>query len=496
MRGAPRRGEGGAGEDYTRASTPGAPAIATLDASPDRGSGPDPKAAPGATPDVAEAAREGTDRAADRGVDENADRGADKSADRSADGDVGGTASGTGSGAGGGDERASGQTSPRFLIAVLSAANFAIGLGAFVVIGVLNPIAESYSVSAARAGHVMTIYAVAYALGSPLLVALSGSLSRRRVLAAGLALFALGALGSALAPTLGWLEAARVLAALGAGVVTPITAAIAMAASAPGTEGRALARVFLGLTLAQVLGVPIGSWIGYTFGWPAAFALVVALSAATLAGVLAIVPRGLAFQVNTLGTLGAALADWRSVLSVLFTASLIGAIYVLYTYLAPLLAATMGYGRDGVSLVLVVFGAGAVIGNMLGGYLTDRLGAFRTLALGCGAMIVTMPPFSLLPMPDALLLALTLVWSVCGWAFMVAQQTRLVAQTPERRSVVLALNAAAIYVGVAIGSAVGAGITRVAGLGALGVGAGVFAAFALGHLVLSERLAGRPRPAA
>ena len=371
---------------------------------------------------------------------------------------------------------------------MLSIANFAIGLGAFVVIGVLNPIAESYAVTPAEAGRVMTVYAIAYALGSPLLVALSGSLPRRRVLMAGLAVFAAGALASALAPSVLWLDAARVLAALGAGVVTPIVASIAIAASAPGERGRALARVFLGLTLAQVLGVPAGSWIGYTFGWPAAFGVVVVLTLVALAGVVRVVPRQLAFQVNTLGTLGAALADWRSVLSVLFTATLLGAIYVLYTYLAPLLSETMGYGRDGVSLILLAFGAGAVLGNVLGGRLTDRFGPYATLAFVCTAQILLLPMFSLLPLPGALLLALTFLWSVCGWSFMVAQQTRLVAQTPGRQSVVLALNAAAIYIGAALGAALGSFVLDVGGVGALGAGAGAFAVLALAHLVLSERV--------
>jgi len=379
---------------------------------------------------------------------------------------------------------------PAHLIAVLSAANFAIGLGAFVVIGVLNPIAESYGISAASAGRVMTVYAIAYALGSPLLVALSGAISRRDVLLAGLALFAAGSLASALAPTVLWLDAARVVAAFGAGLVTPVGASIAIAASAPGEQGRALARVFLGLTLAQVLGVPAGSWIGYTFGWPVAFHIVVALTLATLAGVFLVVPRTLAFQVNGLGTLGAALADWRSLLSVLFTASFIAAIYVFYTYLAPLLAETMDYGRDGVSLVLFTFGVGAVFGNMLGGRLTDRFGPYRTLVFACAATIVSLPSFSLLPFPDWALIGLTFVWSLCGWSFMVAQQTRLVAQTPARQSVVLALNAASIYLGAALGSAIGAGLIGLAGLSVLGVGGGLVAVFALVHLTVSERLNG------
>ena len=374
---------------------------------------------------------------------------------------------------------------------MLSAANFAIGFGAFVIIGVLNPIAESYAISAAEAGQAMTVYAIAYAFGSPVAIALTGSLSRRGVLLGGLALFTAGALCTALAPSPVWLYAARVLSALGAGVITPIAASIAIAASAPGEQGRALARVFLGLTLAQVIGVPVGSWIGYTFGWPVAFHIAAALTLATAVGVLVVVPRGLPFQVNDFGTLGAALADWRSVLSVLFTASFIGAIYVLYTYLAPLLSTTMDYDRDGVSLVLFMFGAGAVIGNMLGGRLTDRFGSYATLAFACAAQILFLPLFSLLPFPGALLLALTFLWSVCGWSFMVAQQARLVAQTPSRRNVVLALNAAAIYVGVAAGSALGALVIEIGGKGALGIGAGLFSVFALAHLVGSERSARR-----
>lgn len=377
---------------------------------------------------------------------------------------------------------------PGRLIAVLSAANFAIGLGAFIVIGILNPIADSYGIAAASAGQAMTVYAIAYAIGSPLLVAASGSLPRRQVLVVGLAVFAAGSLASALAPSIIALDIARAFTALGAGLVTPVAASIAIAASAPGEQGRALARVFLGLTLAQVLGVPVGAWIGYTFGWPVAFAIVVVLSLITLCGVLWVVPGKLAFQVNGLDTLAAALADRRSLFSVLFTASYIGAIYIVYTYLAPLLAASMNYGRDGVSLVLFVFGIGAVIGNMLGGRLTDRFGPYRTLVFACTASIVLLPMFSLLPFADPLLLLLTFVWSTCGWSFMVAQQTRLVAQTPDRQSVVLALNAAAIYVGAALGSGLGAGVIAVGGLSALGIGAGLASLLALLHLRASERV--------
>jgi len=375
------------------------------------------------------------------------------------------------------------------LIAVLSAGNFAIGMGAFVVIGILEPIAQSYEITASRAGWILTAYSVAYALGSPLAVALSGAWSRRTVLLLGFSLFALGSLLSAVAPEPLIMMLARIITALGAGLVTPVAASVAIACSAPANQGRSLSRVFFGLTLAQVLGVPAGSWLGYTFGWPVAFGVVVFLSLASLVGVALRVPKAMEFQVNSLSTLSEALLDWRSLLSVLFTATFIAAVYVLYTYLAPVLSQHQGYGRNGIATILLVFGIGAVFGNMLGGILSDRFGPTFTLLFACLAQLVFLPVYSLLPLWEPLLLLVTLLWSVCGWSFMVAQQSRIVRQTPKRQSVVLALNAAAIYVGVALGSALGSVVADLFGFRMLGLAAGICSILALLHLYASERMA-------
>lgn len=380
-------------------------------------------------------------------------------------------------------------SSQRLLIPVLSAGNFAIGMGAFIVIGILNPIRETFAVSSAQSGWVLTAYAIAYAVGSPVGVALTGKWSRKNVLLAGMGLFAVAALLSASASNLETLLPARMLAAFGAGIFTPVSAGVALACTDPARQGRSLAQVFFGLTLAQVIGVPAGSFLGYTYGWPVAFGVVAGLSLFSMVLLMRIVPSELPFQVNTFSTLRDALSDWRSALSVAFTASFLGAIYVLFTYLSPLLESRMDYGRDGITAVLVVFGIGAVIGNFLGGKLADSLGPFQTLRLLCLVQIVALSIFSLLPLPGWLLLVVVTVWSIFGWSFMVAQQSRLVRQTPQRQNVVLALNAAAIYVGVAIGSAIGGAVINQAGLSALGFGAAICMVCALFHLVLSERIA-------
>jgi len=378
----------------------------------------------------------------------------------------------------------------RFLIGVLSSANFVIGMGAFMVVGLLNPLAADMGMSAAAAGWVMTSYAIAYAVLSPVLVSGTGDLGRRRVLALGMALFAVGCAVSALAPNATVLFAGRMVASAGAGIFTPVAAAVAAGLSAPEQRGRTLAAVFFGLTLSQVFGVPLGGWIAYTFGWRSAFWLVAALAVPFIWLIWTRVPRGLRFQPVSLRDLGRVLRNGPVMLAVLFTTSFLGAIYVVYTFLSPLLSETMGWGRDGITLALIVYGCGAVAGNLLGGVVADRIGAGRTLLILAMAQIAIIPAFSFLPMPPALLLLLMFVWPLFGWSFMAAQQMRLLALAPEAASVVLALNAAAIYVGAAVGSALGGVVLSRYGLSALGVGAALAGTGAVAHIILSRRLSG------
>ena len=151
----------------------------------------------------------------------------------------------------------------------------------------------------------------------------------------------------------------------------------------------------------------------------------------------------------------------------------------------------MGYARNGISAAFLTFGFGAVAGNLLGGRLADEIGPGRTLvALAC-LEVAILPLFSLLPIPAVLLFALILLWSACGWSFMAPQQSRLIALAPERQAVVLALNAAAIYLGAAGGSAVGGAVLARYGVGALGIAGGLAALVALGNILAARAL--RPR---
>ncbi len=381
-------------------------------------------------------------------------------------------------------------TNHKWLVPILSAGNFAIGMGAFVVIGMLNPLADGLGVGPAEAGWIMTVYAITYVIGSPLAVALTGAWGRRLVLVLGMTLFAVAALVSALSTSMLPLLFARTIAALGAGLFTPIAAAVAVTIARPEQRGKSLAAVFFGLTLSQVLGIPTGSYIAYTFGWQSTFMIVFVLALLTAIAVWRIVPARLEIVPASLGSLAATLLDWRAMLNVLYTGTLLAAIYIVYAYLAPLMKETMGHGRDELTLILLIFGFGAVAGNLAGGYLADKIGAVATLVLVSTVQMISMPFFTLLPFNEFLLFILVFTWSIFGWLFMAPQQSRLITFSPERQGILLSLNAAAIYVGVSVGTAIGGIVIEIWGVSAVGIAGGLGGLVALIHLLSSVKLAG------
>jgi predicted MFS family arabinose efflux permease len=192
--------------------------------------------------------------------------------------------------------------------------------------------------------------------------------------------------------------------------------------------------------------------------------------------------------------LGKTLAAPRLLGAVLFTTTFIAAIYGVYTYLGPLVEARYGYGRDGVTLFLLLFGIAAVFGNFVGGALADRIGPSATLALIGAVQIVMLPTVTIAPLVPLAMAISVVVWSLAGWSFMTPQQARLVTIAPDRAPVMLALNASAIYLGVALGSAIGGFALRSGGWTAVGATAALVAALALVHLRVSDRAVRREAP--
>ncbi|MEP2681259.1 MULTISPECIES: MFS transporter [Rhodobacterales] len=376
---------------------------------------------------------------------------------------------------------------PKMILPVISTCNFLIGVGAFVIIGVLEPLGAGLNVAPERAGILMTVYALAYAVLSPVLVSMTGHIGRRRVMTFGLSLFLISGILSAVATSLGMLGAARVLAAAGAGLFTPVGAAVVAGLYPPEQRARVLAAAMFGFSLAQVIGVPAGAWIAYTFGWRFAFWGVVVLNIPCIFLIWHFVPAGLKFQAVTFGDLRTTLKDGRMMFAIAFTGLFLGSIYVIFTYMAPLFSQSMGMGRDMISITLIVAGIGAVMGNILGGFMADRLGWYKTLIILCCAQMIIMPLYSHLPVGVPAFFALSVIWAMAGWSFMAGQQMRLIGLAGPKAPVVLALTAACIYIGAAIGSAIGSFVISTWSIDALGYAAAFCMIFALLNLVISAR---------
>jgi predicted MFS family arabinose efflux permease len=298
----------------------------------------------------------------------------------------------------------------------------------------------------------MTIYAIVCAVSSPIMVAISGRWNRRLVLSIGLGLLVASLAVAALAQTFEIMLAIRALMALGAGLITPVGTAIAVATTEPAYRGRALATVFGGFTIAQALEVPAGTWLGYQFGWRMTFGIIASLAVAFLLVLRRHVPRDLALQPTSLATLGKVLRIPSLMLAVLFIACAMSSAFTVYTYLAPFVHDRHGFGQTGITLMFLLFGFSGVVGNALGGFLSDRIGPVRTLAAMTVMMIVVLPPLTLLQVPPLALGILIAVWSVIGWSVNIPQQAQLAALDLERAPVLLALHASSIYVGTSIGA--------------------------------------------
>jgi MFS transporter, DHA1 family, inner membrane transport protein len=345
---------------------------------------------------------------------------------------------------------------------VLALGTFAIGTGSFVFAGLLGDVAEDLSVSVGAAGQLITLYAIVYAVGSPVLVTLTGAVARRRLLIFSLAVFAGANVAAVVLSSFGPILASRIVAACAAAVFTPTTAVVAASLAAPENRGRALATVTGGLTIAFAFGIPLGTLVGEYFGWRAAFVLVGVLGAVALVGIAALLPVIENPPPVSLRDRMLAVEQPAVVAALALTAIGLGLGFVVFTYVDPLLGDLTGFGGRGISGMLLLFGLAPIGGNVLGGYGADRWGYGRSMTVIFVVVALSLLSFSLLtPLAGSSLAVVgagvaLVTWSVAGWAITPFQQYRLIELAPRTQNIVLSLNASAIYLGQGVGAGIGA----------------------------------------
>jgi predicted MFS family arabinose efflux permease len=369
--------------------------------------------------------------------------------------------------------------------------NLVIGSGAFVLGGILQPVSESLGVSVAAAGQAMTAYALATAILAPILIILTSKWTRKRTIQLALALFTLGCVVCALAPNLGVLLLGRVLMGAGA-MFSASAAALAVSMVPPALRGRALSVTFLGMSVSYAVGIPIGAWLGFEYGWRVPVWLSAGASLAALISVHWLVPGNMASAGTGFSGFRAAAAQPAVLRTWLRTLLYFVAIFSVFAYIGPVLLALIPMSSAELSLTLGLFGLAGMAGTLSGGWANDRFGALRCLRVQLSVMILMM---SLLPLTRGhtpLTLITLVIWGVAGFGMMAPQQSRLVSLSNTQAPLFLSLNGSMLYIGTALGSVLSGTLIGTVGFAKLAWVGLPFVALALMTLIFDRNLVHAP----
>ncbi len=342
-------------------------------------------------------------------------------------------------------------------ILMLALGGFGIGTTEFVAMGLLNYIADDFSVSEATAGHVITAYALGVVVGAPVITAFTGAMPRRRLVLLLMGAFTVGNALSVLAGSYGLLMLSRFIAGIPHGAYFAAAALIAASMADAGQRGRAVAQVSMGLSVATVAGVPAAQWVGQTLGWNAAFAVVALIGVVTLVGLWFSLPHmTLMAPTRPMTELGA-LVNPQVMLTLLLGTVGFGGMFCVYTYISWTMTERAGFPEEFMWLVLMVYGIGMVAGTFLGGRLSDInvegsiLGALVAMVLMLGAFYFTSTVAPLAIVNFGLV-------AMSGSVMTINLQTRLMDVAGKAQNLAASMNHSALNLANAAGAAVGGAV--------------------------------------
>ncbi|GAA4324467.1 DHA1 family inner membrane transport protein [Actinomadura luteofluorescens] len=368
---------------------------------------------------------------------------------------------------------------------------FGIGTTEFVIMGLLPQVGADLGVSVPTAGLLVTGYALGVVAGAPIMTVLGTRISRRTMLMLLMGLFILGNLISAAAPAFAVMLIGRVVASLAHGAFFGIGSVVAAGLVAPERKAGAISMMFTGLTVANVIGVPLGTFVGQTAGWRVTFLIVAALGVLGLAGVAGLVPDVPKPEGVRLRHEVAAFKNAQVVLAMAMTVLGFGGVFAAITYIAPMMTEVGGFAESSVTWLLVVFGLGMVAGNLIGGRFADRR-LMPMLYTALGGLAVVLLLFTFLASGKAASVVAVFLIGLLGFATVPPLQKRVLDHAHGAPTLASAANIGAFNLGNALSAWLG-GLVISAGLGYTApsaVGA-VLAAAALVLAVLSHRLESR-----
>ncbi|MGT2469905.1 MFS transporter [Paraburkholderia terrae] len=370
----------------------------------------------------------------------------------------------------------------------LAISAFAIGTTEFVIMGLLPEVAKDLAVSLPSAGLLVSGYALGVAVGAPLLAVVTSKMPRKLALQLLMGVFIVGNVLCAIASDYSVLMIARVVTSFAHGSFFGIGAVVAASLVPQEKRASAIALMFTGLTLANVLGVPFGTFIGQQFGWRVAFWIVAAFGVLSLAGVTALVPNRHDTGPASLGHEVRVLKDPQVWIALTMTVLGFGGVFVVFTYIAPILEQVSGFTPHGVTLILVLFGVGLTVGNTIGGKLADR-SLMPSLMGILIALAVVMAVFAHTSHSQIAAAVTVFIWGIAAFATVPPLQMRVVEKAKAAPNLASTLNIGAFNVGNAGGAWLGGlAISHGYGLDALPYVAALVALAALALTWIAARM--------
>lgn len=333
--------------------------------------------------------------------------------------------------------------------------SFVVGMVELIIGGILDLIATDLNVSIGQAGLLITIFSFVFAIGSPILLVLTGEVERKKLTLISLIIFLIGNLITVFSPTYAVLFIGRIVSALSGSLLIILCLVMAPQIVEPKYRGRAIGIVSMGVSGSLVLGIPIGLILGNAFGWRAPFILITILTILSIIGVYFLMDTVAARPPLPLKSLVTSLRNSKIFSAQLTTFLFLSGHTILYAYLTPFVKTTMGLDGIWISIVYLIFGIAAVSGGGIGGTFTDKYGT-KPAILGCViifAITLFAIPYTTFSIPFFFIILV--VWGMMSWAITPAMQSYLIETSPETSDVQQSLNNSALHFGIAFGSFIG-----------------------------------------
>ncbi|MCM3133333.1 MFS transporter [Paenibacillus polysaccharolyticus] len=361
---------------------------------------------------------------------------------------------------------------------------FAIGMTEFIIMGLLPNVATDLNVSIPRAGQLITGYALGVAVGAPILTVFTHKIPQKKLLVLLMCIFIIGNALSVIAPTYGLLISARILTAFAHGTFLGVGSIMATKLVTPDRRAGAVSVVLAGLTIANIIGVPFGTFIGQQLGWRSSFGAITILGIVSLLGIIRFIPVIPQGTPANLGQQFRNLIRPQVLLVLLIGAMGCGSLFAVFTYITPMLVDISGFAEKSVTWILVLFGFGVTLGNMVGGRLADWK-LMPSLIVNFGILAVLLAALTLTLHNPVLAVITIFFWGVAAFGIMPGLQLRIMNMTREAPLLATTSSHSAFNLGNAAGAYLGGFAITHTGLISVPIYAAVIAALGLLGLLLS-----------